>query len=570
MRLPHASARSQQRKRQRGRADPHFAKTAMGSLPDLPGFESLNGHALPSIARIFSRSHRTRSNRLPQCGALDADEGAVAIEVVEAEPEDAKSSEGYQRVSKDSEVFGEARKEDTADLREWQNFRGHVSDDRVHADDDKEKSPAAVSLHVYQPVERRQEQQTPSAGPQHHRTRPDVLDDREGETPEPSGEQACAAGGRKPLSFARAWDRRAQQVARENAHEHRRAKAEAAQNPGVRGAVLKASEKSLVNPHGKIAVGRENAGAVTRDGDKGEKKPVHDEQRDDQRGLSAHPQFHERYRGDQVSRGNGLKRVAVELQVVWVEGEKVALCGHAEDPQHHHAISHLAVNLPARFAEFDALPDGERHGDSDDEQEQWHDEIPAYEAFPVDMVELPVEPVRKGIREEFANRHHKRSAPHDPEHVEAAQSINGAEALRGADDVGFGSYRFARFHDGFSCDVVGWPSSCREAQQCNKARAHSGRSCSPSSATALDGWRSSRPSSTGGGGCRTRRGGSTPTLGGAGLRRPRRGATRNAQRKSSRCRHPWGAGDGRPPATWRPSTETPARRSNPCRHRSCR
>ena len=118
IRLPHASARSEQRKRQRERADPHFAKTAMGSLPDLPGFESLNGHALPAIARIFPHSRWPRSSRLPQCGGLDADEGAVAIEVVEAEPEDAKSSEGYQRVSKDSEVFGEAGKENTADLRE--------------------------------------------------------------------------------------------------------------------------------------------------------------------------------------------------------------------------------------------------------------------------------------------------------------------------------------------------------------------------------------------------------------------------------------------------------------------
>src|SRR5271157_1563830 len=155
MRLPHASARSEQRKRQRGRAHPHFAKTAMGSLPDLPGFESGNGHALPSIARILSHSRWPHSSRLPQCGGLNADEGAVAIEVVEAEPQDSKSSEGYQRVSKDSEMFGEPGEENAADLCEGQNFRGHVSHNRVHADDDKEKSPAPVCLHVYQPVEQR-------------------------------------------------------------------------------------------------------------------------------------------------------------------------------------------------------------------------------------------------------------------------------------------------------------------------------------------------------------------------------------------------------------------------------
>jgi hypothetical protein len=46
--------------------------------------------------------------------------------------------------------------------------------------------------------------------------------------------------------------------------------------------------------------------------------------------------------------------------------------------------------------------------------------------------------------------------------------------LRGGDDVGFRFCRSSGFHDGHSCDAVGWPSLSRKAEQGDKARANSG------------------------------------------------------------------------------------------------
>ena len=69
-----------------------------------------------------------------------------------------------------------------------------------------------------------------------------------------------------------------------------------------------------------------------------------------------------------------------------------------------------------------------RHRRTHHEQEQRHDEIPGREPFPCDMFELVFERRRHFVdipRNEGNDRQKQLAAAHDPEHVEAAQGVDG-------------------------------------------------------------------------------------------------------------------------------------------------
>src|SRR5437016_5959906 len=74
-------------------------------------------------------------------------------------------------------LLGNSSQEKLRKVSELQKPLHYVNRDGVHANDDEEKRPAAQLEHIDDAVEQRQEQKTPSAGPEHKRAGPDIFDD---------------------------------------------------------------------------------------------------------------------------------------------------------------------------------------------------------------------------------------------------------------------------------------------------------------------------------------------------------------------------------------------------------
>src|ERR1700722_12106407 len=155
-----------------------------------------------------------------------------------------------------------------ADKGEADDVRRHVSEDGVCADDDEGKCPTSAAADVDDIIKEREEEEAPTGGPEDHSAGPDVFDDGLVEAPEPSGGEAGESGSGEAEGFLVRRFRAAQELAGEDADEGRCAEAEAAEDPGVVGAVAESAEDEGVEVQGEVAFGVEGWGVATGDGDK--------------------------------------------------------------------------------------------------------------------------------------------------------------------------------------------------------------------------------------------------------------------------------------------------------------
>lgn len=229
---------------------------------------------------------------------------------------------------------------------------------------------------------------------------------------------------REQKDFALPGFRSAQQLTGHDSHQRGCAETQAAQDPGVICSVAEMSQHHAVHPGGQIAFRREISRGISRRRHKSQQRPINHQQSPRQPPVPARRQFHQRYRGNQITRRNGLQRVAVELEIIEFEQQQVPLRHHSQDPQDCHPTDHLAVDAPLPIAPLHPLADGERHCCPDNKQEQRHDQVPTHKTLPRHMLELPVEPRRQRVREQLAKIHHHRAAAHNPKNIESPQRID--------------------------------------------------------------------------------------------------------------------------------------------------
>ncbi len=103
-----------------------------------------------------------------------------------------------------------------------------------------------------------------------------------------------------------------------------------------------------------------------------------------------------------------------------------AVVDHAQQDQHEPAPDHVRVELAPRVTALDATGQREGHGDAGGEQEEREDQVPERETVPLDVMRLRLHPVEQAPIRRLRQRGQEPAPADDPEHVEAAQSVEGA------------------------------------------------------------------------------------------------------------------------------------------------
>ena len=90
---------------------------------------------------------------------------------------------------------------------------------------------------------------------------------------------------------------------------------------------------------------------------------------------------------DEIASGDGLQRIGIYINIVWVEAEQVALHHHSQEKQYGEALRHLAVDrrLAAARQHF---AERKRNRRAADKKEERHHQVPEAEARPRLVVEL--------------------------------------------------------------------------------------------------------------------------------------------------------------------------------------
>ena len=103
-----------------------------------------------------------------------------------------------------------------------------------------------------------------------------------------------------------------------------------------------------------------------------------------------------------------------------------------KNPEDYHPLEDVTIELSLAISSGDALAEGERHRDSDDEKEQGHDQVFKTEPHPFCMVQLCAdEPGCRGI-EDFVQAAENPLPADDPKHYKTTQRIDrGQSAARG-------------------------------------------------------------------------------------------------------------------------------------------
>ena len=144
--------------------------------------------------------------------------------------------------------------------------------------------------------------------------------------------------------------------------------------------VAEAAQQGAVHQFAEVALGGEVAA-------EGHRHPIDHEQQQGGHDLCAQVAVEQQQGGDKVAGGYRLQGVGVEVEVLRVEAQQVALHHHAQHPEDNEATEYLAVEglVSALLREFGK---GEGHGDPRHEEEERHHQVPEAEADPHFVVEL--------------------------------------------------------------------------------------------------------------------------------------------------------------------------------------
>ena len=258
--------------------------------------------------------------------------------------------------------------------------------------------------------------------------------------PGPAESQAGEANGQQRGHLFPGGHGGPQQLTGRYAQQHGGGEGHAAQQPGVGGAIAKTAEHCFVDRHRQVhsLVPRTGRGAV--DGNQDHQQPVAQQQHDGQQNPREDAKVHQRDRRDQIAAGDGLQRVAVDVELREIGCQQVALGGHPQHEQDQRAEEHLAIEGPLARAGFDAAGEREGHGRPHNEEKQRHDEVPSRKALPAHVVHLHLEPRGSRRDEQVHERDDDLLAANDPKHVEAAERIDRGDTLAGGGNGGSGGH----------------------------------------------------------------------------------------------------------------------------------
>src|SRR5689334_18457090 len=124
---------------------------------------------------------------------------------------------------------------------------------------------------------------------------------------------------------------------------------------------------------------------VPGDGHKHQQQPITNEQHGGEDDLPGDTHKKHRDASDEIPNSNRLQRVGKNVKRGEFEIEQMALHCHAENEQDDRTPYNFRKKVALRLSLFDSARKRKWHGRADDEQEQWHNEVPSGETIPLRM-----------------------------------------------------------------------------------------------------------------------------------------------------------------------------------------
>ena len=250
-----------------------------------------------------------------------------------------------------------------------------------------------------------------------------MFDDREPDTPKKSQADAHPPGPKKPQYLLFLCFFGPEDQASENTQHDRAGKSQAAQEPSVSRPILEWALDVFIQIYGQIPLGGQLPGTVSGNRHPDHQRPEQQQQPCGYPDLPFDFEIQENDRTDQITGGDGLKGVAVDVQFRKVIAQQMPLGDHAQDEQDKKTDDDMRVEFFAAIPSRQPFGKGKGHGHSHDKKKKGHDQIPEPESFPLDMPELAIDEFRdRAVEYGMKIPEYPRSSD-DPEHVESPKGI---------------------------------------------------------------------------------------------------------------------------------------------------